>query len=180
MLIWWYTTIRIYPQWAGMWCGWYLSCKLHSVKHHKFQLHIYFWIGSIASISGNIPAIPNMVITESNSAGQYFVRIWTRQHQHSDSRSISYVIIHRRRYQGPICNANGQTINLIIGRVMRGIMLFIVWPIPVVLMFFNNTFANPRSFQFSSMRSVITATGSSSNSGDLCQSTLKNPKYKWI
>ena len=77
-----------------------------------------------------------------------------------------------RPYQGPVCDANGQQINLLTVQMLWVIILLMVCHILMLLKSFKNVFANPITFQFSSMRSFIIATGSSGNLGYLCQSNL--------
>ena len=126
----------------------------------------------MSPLTGPTPSIPPMIITETNYDGQYFVRRGTHQQPRSDSISISSVRINQSSYQVPIFDENGHKINWLIVHMLRVIMLLIVLPILVVLISFNNRFGNTRIFQFSSMISVIAATGSSINSGYFHQPTL--------
>ena len=116
-------------------------------------------------LPGTTLNIPPIIITEANSSGKYFVSRGKHQQPQSDSRSIDSVSINGKPYQGPIFDPNDQKINLLIDQMLRVIMVVIVWPIIMILISFNNTFTNPITFLFSSMRPGIAATGSSINSG---------------
>ena len=136
-------------------------------------------------LPGTTPPIPPMVTTEFNSSGQYFVRRWTSQQPHSDSNSIYSLSINLRPYEGPIFDANGKKINWPIGQMLLVIILLIVFPILIILGYFNNTIANTRIFKISSMLSVIAATVSSRNPGQFRQSTMtkserENGYILWI
>ena len=58
-------------------------------------------------VPGPTPPINPIVTTESNSACQYFIIIGTLQETHSDTSSISSVIINGSPYQGQMFHDNG-------------------------------------------------------------------------
>ena len=129
-------------------------------------------LSTLPPLAGTTPPIYPIFITKANSSGQYVVRRETCQHTCSDPIPTASVRINEITHQGTIFDANGQRINWLSGQLLRVIILLIVWHILMLLRYFNNTFTNPRTFQFFSMRSVIAETGWLNKSEYFRKSTL--------
>ena len=122
-----------------------LIISIHENISNKNFASTYFLV-PLPPVPGTMVSIPPIVTTDFNSSGQPFIWIGIFKHPHSYSSYISFVRINGNQYQRPIFEANGQQINGLINHIVQVIIFLILWNILMHLIYFNTTFANPRTF----------------------------------
>ena len=98
--------MKVYPQWAGMCCDYYVLIIYIKENISNYDFTYTYVLVPFPPLPGPTPHISPMVVTESNSSGQYFFCRVTHQQTFNDSSSIDSVSINGRPHQRILFDAN--------------------------------------------------------------------------